>query len=78
MDLSQNSDEFDVNYKDVIIMRFIMKPEDPLDEMYRQKCELGMFDKATMTKQGICRTMDKGYGIKEGLYINDKLNGFGR
>ena len=40
--------------------------------------DIGMIDRATFMKQGICRRMKAGSGIWEGMYQNDQLNGFGR
>lgn len=37
-----------------------------------------MIDRATFQKQGICRRIKAGGSLWEGMFLNDKLNGFGR
>ena len=37
-----------------------------------------MIDKVTFMKQGICRKVEASGSIWEGMYKDDKLNGFGR
>ena len=39
---------------------------------------IGYFKKGTKTRHGIARCVGKDGQIQEGLYVEDKLNGFGR
>lgn len=40
--------------------------------------DIGMMDNATMIKHGICRSIQGDGSLWEGMYVNNKLNGFGR
>lgn len=69
-----NLDLNELDSNDIRVMRLIDKDTCQANWYY----DIGMIDQVTFMKQGTCRRVQAGGSFWEGMYRNDKLNGFGR
>lgn len=69
-----NQDPNELDSKDIKVMRLVDKDTNANNWYF----DMGMVDRATFLKQGICRRVKSDGSFWEGMYQNDQLNGFGR